>query len=54
MTGAQLRELQIPSIRDDDDLWLVGRGGEPNESVGYDDAIDVDGREFITAPQVTR
>lgn len=50
MTGAEIRALPMPSIRDADDLFVEVPGGQ-DQIVEYDEAVEVAGRRFITVPR---
>lgn len=50
MTGAQIRALPVPSIRDSDDLFVQVADGE-DLLVAYDETVPVAGRRFFTVPR---
>ena len=49
MTGAQIRALPMPSIRDTDDLYMEVPGSE-DVIVQYDEVVPVAGRRFFSVP----
>lgn len=51
MTGAQIRALPMPSIRDTDDLYMEVPGSE-DVLVQYDEVVPVAGRRFFSVPSI--
>lgn len=51
LTGAQIRALPMPSIRDTDDLWVEVPGNQ-DLFVEYDEVVPVAGRRFFSAPKI--
>ena len=51
MTGAQIRALPMPSIRDTDDLYMEVPGSE-DLLVQYDEVVPVAGRRFFSVPSI--
>lgn len=50
LTGAQIRAMPTPSIRDTDDLWMEVPDSE-DVLVRYDEVVPVAGRHFFSVPQ---
>lgn len=51
LTGAQIRAMPTPSIRDSDDLYMEVPGSE-DLLVRYDEVVPVVGRRFFSVPSI--